>query len=211
MNRLELITDQYSPLLTESKLKSVQVDGNVIVDLSFSEIEKKIALAAECQQNNIQLILDITSYPAHLFEKYDCIMAFVATQLAPTNKIEFMSLNNKDKAFKVLNQLGFSPIHYPFASVGMVFSRTLAMLAQEAYLALEDNIASSEDIDKAMRYGVNYPRGPIEWIKGKESIIVCLLKYLHEIYQDSRYQLPSLLLKVSQANQPSQLEKRVYT
>ena len=41
--------------------------------------------------------------------------------------------------------------------------RTVAMLANEAADAVTMGIASAADIDVAMRKGVNYPRGPLEW------------------------------------------------
>ncbi|MEP0846833.1 MAG: 3-hydroxyacyl-CoA dehydrogenase [Phycisphaerae bacterium] len=44
-----------------------------------------------------------------------------------------------------------------------VFARTLAAIINEAAWALDGDVATAEDIDTAMRLGVNYPRGPIEW------------------------------------------------
>jgi 3-hydroxybutyryl-CoA dehydrogenase len=44
-----------------------------------------------------------------------------------------------------------------------VFARILATVLNEAALALDEGVASSEDIDTAMRLGTNYPRGPLEW------------------------------------------------
>jgi 3-hydroxybutyryl-CoA dehydrogenase len=46
---------------------------------------------------------------------------------------------------------------------GLVVMRTVAMLVNEAYEAMLQGVADGEAIDRAMRYGVNYPRGPIEW------------------------------------------------
>jgi acyl-CoA thioesterase len=37
------------------------------------------------------------------------------------------------------------------------------MLVNEALDALQKGVASAEDIDTAMRLGVNYPRGPLAW------------------------------------------------
>ncbi|WP_325100203.1 3-hydroxyacyl-CoA dehydrogenase NAD-binding domain-containing protein [Aurantiacibacter sediminis] len=46
---------------------------------------------------------------------------------------------------------------------GQVVLRTLAQLANSAADAVEDDVASAADIDKAMRYGANHPEGPLEW------------------------------------------------
>jgi 3-hydroxybutyryl-CoA dehydrogenase len=45
----------------------------------------------------------------------------------------------------------------------LVVARTVAMLAAFGADAVEAGVASAADIDIAMRLGVNYPRGPIEW------------------------------------------------
>jgi 3-hydroxybutyryl-CoA dehydrogenase len=44
-----------------------------------------------------------------------------------------------------------------------IFARILATIINEAALALDEGVASKEDIDTAMRLGTNYPRGPLEW------------------------------------------------
>ncbi|MFI6347635.1 3-hydroxyacyl-CoA dehydrogenase [Streptomyces sp. NPDC050560] len=46
---------------------------------------------------------------------------------------------------------------------GMIVARTVAMLADFALDAEGRGIATGEDIDTAMRLGVNYPRGPLAW------------------------------------------------
>ncbi|MGW0734347.1 3-hydroxyacyl-CoA dehydrogenase [Streptomyces sp. NPDC002851] len=46
---------------------------------------------------------------------------------------------------------------------GMVVARTVAMLVDFAVDALDKGVASAEDIDRAMRLGVNYPLGPLSW------------------------------------------------
>jgi 3-hydroxybutyryl-CoA dehydrogenase len=46
---------------------------------------------------------------------------------------------------------------------GLVVLRLIAMLVNEAADAVAHGICSVDAIDIAMRYGVNYPRGPMEW------------------------------------------------
>jgi 3-hydroxyacyl-CoA dehydrogenase len=46
---------------------------------------------------------------------------------------------------------------------GLLVWRTLAMLINEALDAVQKGVASPEDIDTAMRLGVNYPHGPLAW------------------------------------------------
>ncbi|MFD9724195.1 3-hydroxyacyl-CoA dehydrogenase [Streptomyces sp. NPDC059072] len=46
---------------------------------------------------------------------------------------------------------------------GMIVARTVAMLIDLTADAVARGVASAEDIDTAMRLGVNYPVGPSEW------------------------------------------------
>ncbi|MFD4140788.1 3-hydroxyacyl-CoA dehydrogenase [Streptomyces sp. NPDC058572] len=71
---------------------------------------------------------------------------------------------------------------------GMIVARTVAMLADVAVDAVERGVASAEDIDTAMRLGVNYPAGPLEWAGKLGFDWVCdVLGSLHDRYPTGRY------------------------
>ena len=46
---------------------------------------------------------------------------------------------------------------------GLFLGRVVGSIINEAVTAVEEGVASSEDVDIAMRLGTNYPVGPIEW------------------------------------------------
>ncbi|MFC5246333.1 3-hydroxyacyl-CoA dehydrogenase [Streptomyces nigrescens] len=48
---------------------------------------------------------------------------------------------------------------------GMIVARTIAMIIDFAVDAAARGVATPEDIDTAMRLGVNYPGGPMEWVE----------------------------------------------
>lgn len=79
--------------------------------------------------------------------------------------------------------------------------RSIALLVNEACEAALHGIASNDDIDLAMRYGVNYPQGPFQWMAqiGAEHILNCL-ENLYQIYGEEKYR-PSLYLKQHVAQQ----------
>jgi 3-hydroxybutyryl-CoA dehydrogenase len=81
---------------------------------------------------------------------------------------------------------------------GFISARVIAMIINEAYFALEDNVSSKAEIDTAMKLGTNYPFGPFEWaaVIGLENI-VALLQQLY--LTGSRYK-PSQLL-ITEASQ----------
>ncbi|MER6995428.1 3-hydroxyacyl-CoA dehydrogenase [Streptomyces sp. NPDC000410] len=75
---------------------------------------------------------------------------------------------------------------------GMIVARTVAMLVDLAADAVAKGVASAEDIDTAMRLGVNYPVGPVEWGRRLgRSWAHELLDELHERVPTGRY-APSL-------------------
>lgn len=99
----------------------------------------------------------------------------------------------KRKAEEVFTLLGWKFTWSP-DTPGMMAARILAMIINEAYYGLEDEISSKEEIDMAMKLGTNYPYGPFEWA-GKIGLknIYQLLKKLEQ--QDNRYKVAALLEK----------------
>jgi 3-hydroxybutyryl-CoA dehydrogenase len=47
--------------------------------------------------------------------------------------------------------------------VGLVTPRVVCMIINEACYTLQEGTASIRDIDKSMKLGTSYPRGPFEW------------------------------------------------
>ncbi|MGI5529113.1 3-hydroxyacyl-CoA dehydrogenase [Streptomyces syringium] len=71
---------------------------------------------------------------------------------------------------------------------GLIVARTVGMLVDLAHDAVGRGVASPEDIDTAMRQGVNYPRGPLEWGRVLGAAWTGrLLHHLHEEYPGGRY------------------------
>ncbi len=80
---------------------------------------------------------------------------------------------------------------------GFIAARIIAMIINEAYFALEDNVSTKQQIDIAMRLGTNYPYGPFEWVEkiGLKNIHN-LLSRLAE--KDMRYTIAASLEHESQ-------------
>ncbi|MDP9373948.1 MAG: 3-hydroxyacyl-CoA dehydrogenase family protein, partial [Chloroflexota bacterium] len=77
---------------------------------------------------------------------------------------------------------------------GQVLGRILACLINEAAFALDEGIAAPADIDTALRLGLNYPRGPLEWadLIGLDRVVTTL-EGLHAYYGEDRYRVAPLL------------------
>jgi 3-hydroxybutyryl-CoA dehydrogenase len=66
-------------------------------------------------------------------------------------------------------------------SPGFITSRINAMIGNEAFYMLQEGIASAEDIDKALKLGLNHPMGPFELVDlvGLDTRLN-ILEYLHK-------------------------------
>jgi 3-hydroxybutyryl-CoA dehydrogenase len=77
---------------------------------------------------------------------------------------------------------------------GMIVARTVARIVDLAHDAVAKGVATKEDIDTAMRLGVNYPLGPFEWSRRLgRNWAYALLDDLHLRDPSGRY-APSLAL-----------------
>ncbi len=64
---------------------------------------------------------------------------------------------------------------------GFITSRINAMIGNEAFYMLQEGVASAEDIDKALKLGLNHPMGPFELVDlvGLDTRLH-ILEYLHK-------------------------------
>ncbi|WP_460067718.1 3-hydroxyacyl-CoA dehydrogenase [Streptomyces sp. YKOK-I1] len=77
---------------------------------------------------------------------------------------------------------------------GMIVARTVARIVDLAHDAVAKGVATEEDVDTAMRLGVNYPLGPFEWSRRLGRMwAFSLLDDLHDRDPSGRY-APSLAL-----------------
>lgn len=84
--------------------------------------------------------------------------------------------------------------------VGMVLARILCQIINEASFAIQEDVASVQDIDTAMRLGVNYPHGPVEWADriGIKQIYAVLAAMENDLKED-RYRVSPLLRQMAQS------------
>jgi 3-hydroxybutyryl-CoA dehydrogenase len=83
---------------------------------------------------------------------------------------------------------------------GLIAPRLIACLANEAAYALMEGVATAPDIDTAMRLGVNYPYGPLEWADAiGPDVLLHVLEHLQRQTGDDRYRPCPYLRKVALA------------
>ena len=83
---------------------------------------------------------------------------------------------------------------------GFITSRINALIGNEAFYMLEEGIASAEDIDRALKLGLNHPMGPFELVDlvGLD-VRLSILEYLHKTLGE-KYRPAPLLRQYVKAN-----------
>jgi hypothetical protein len=167
---------------------------NILINFGFGTKEEKKKILSENSEKKI--FMDLTCYdPSEFYSEFPQLKGtFAALFCDELKKIEIHFKERDQAVINKLVELGFTPIEISIISCGFVFPRTIVQIINEAYFALEEGVAKKEDINRAMKFGVNYPKGPFEWSEGKEIYVLTLLEELFHKTQDKRY-IPSKLLK----------------
>lgn len=106
-----------------------------------------------------------------------------------------LDISIRERVEKFVQSLGRIPI-WINDTPGLILPRIVCMLVNEASFAVLEEVADQDTIDLAMRLGVSYPYGPIEWgQKIGYSHVVDILDYIRQEYGEDRYRVCILLRK----------------
>ena len=97
-------------------------------------------------------------------------------------------------------------------SPGFITSRINAMIGNEAFYMLQEGVATAEDIDKALKLGLNHPMGPFEMIDlvGLDTRLH-ILEYLHKSLGEKFRPAPLLVQYVKAGRLGRKSGRGVYT
>jgi 3-hydroxybutyryl-CoA dehydrogenase len=174
-------------------MTNIQFD-NILINFGHASKEEKTQVLKE--NAALDVFMDLTCFdPAEFYQAYPQLKGSFAALFCDENKKVEVHLKAPSQAFLTkMQELGFKTIETSIVSTGFIFPRTIAQIINEAHFALEENVASKKDIDRAMKYGVNYPKGPFEWSQGRENVVMALLNELYNKTLDKRYVASRLLL-----------------
>jgi 3-hydroxybutyryl-CoA dehydrogenase len=102
---------------------------------------------------------------------------------------------------EMARKLGKEPVEVKKDTPGFIVNRLLMPHFVEAIKMAEEGIASPEDIDKAVKLGLNYPMGPFELmdLTGVD-IALHVIEYLYkELNKESKWSSPTLLRSMVRA------------
>jgi 3-hydroxybutyryl-CoA dehydrogenase len=105
-----------------------------------------------------------------------------------------------EEALTLARRLGKEPVVVQKDTPGFIVNRVLMPLFIEAIRILEEGIASPEDIDKAVKLGLNHPMGPLQLadLTGLD-VDLNVMDYLFDETKDSRFAAPLTLRRLVRA------------
>lgn len=182
--------------------------ADVVIEAVLEDLDLKQSIFAElntiCHQDTIFATntssLSITSIAAGSGRPDHFCGIHFFNPVSVMKLIEIISgLNTADdtikKAYELANTLGKTPVHVKKDSPGFIVNKLLVPYMNEAVKLLAEGVASAEDIDTAVRLGLNYPMGPFQMLDmGGIDLSITILDYFQAEYGNPHY-APQLLLR----------------
>ena len=171
-------------LCREADLLIEAVPEEMEVKLEIFTIFDKFALPAAILASNTSS-LSITELAAITFRAENCIGMHFFNPVPKMKLLEIVrALETSEATVEACAEVGRrmgKEVVVIRESPGFITSRINAMIGNEAFYMLQEGIASAEDIDKALKLGLNHPMGPFELadLVGLD-VRLNILEYLHK-------------------------------
>jgi 3-hydroxybutyryl-CoA dehydrogenase len=192
----ELINDRSNSHVDVTLIKEVQEsadkNGDALIDLLFDGSKDRIDLLKQFF-GGIVIVNSVVDTLQKMDAPFTRINGWAGFLRGPAVEASTNDESAKNSVQNVFSSLG-KQVEWLPDTPGFVTARVIAMIINEAWFALDENVSTREQIDAAMRLGTNYPHGPFEWCEkiGLRNVYA-LLNELAKI--DRRYQPNALLTK----------------
>jgi 3-hydroxybutyryl-CoA dehydrogenase len=170
---------------------SAHPDAAILIDLLFEEEPGHAAVLkqAETQPVIISSVCNTLNGLPGNFIRINGWPTFLKRDI-----VEAAGNENQRKQVEAVFSLFGKKTTWVPDSEGFISARVLAMMINEAYLALEEGVSTKEEIDTAMKSGTNYPLGPFEWASRIGLSNICALLQ-HKSKKEKKYTPAALLVK----------------
>ena len=165
---------------------------------TFQEIDQYFSLEVPFATNTstirITKLASVTQRP----DKFIGIHFFNPPPLMPLVEIipgELTSNHVLELSKDFVMSLGKEPVILKRDVPGFVVNRILAAALEEAYKLLHENVASKEDIDKAVKLGLKWPMGPFELSDFIGLDVVLAILETLKLEVDERFTPPDILIE----------------
>jgi 3-hydroxybutyryl-CoA dehydrogenase len=200
--RIRKVTDLQELKDVEAVIEAVVEVMDVKKDI-FSKLDEIVGpetiLATNTSSLSITVIAEATKRP-------DRVAGMHFFNPAPVMKLVEVVRGYKtsDDTVEKLKQLARDfnkePIEVKKDYPGFIVNRIMMPHLLEAIRLYEDGVASIEDIDKAVKLGLNYPMGPFELNDfGGNDICLYVADYFYEEFKSERWAAPQTLRRMVRA------------
>jgi len=156
-------------------------------------------LASNTSSISITLLASATRRPENV-----CGMHFFnPPQLMPLVEV-IMGNKTSDQTVELVRnvsaKMGKETVLCRKDSPGFIVNRVLVPALNEAVFLAQEGVASPQDIDKAVKLGLNWPMGPLQLLDyvGEDTHLNITKVFMDE-FQDSKYRPPTLLKEMVRA------------
>lgn len=202
LNRIKTTTDLQDlkdvDFVIEAVLEDMELKKEVFKDLD--EITRDdVILATNTSSMSITEIASATKRPdrvagfhffnpAQIMKLVEIVRGF-NTSDETVNKLKAIA-EQLNKEYVVVNK----------DTPGFIVNRVMIPHFIESIRLLEEGVASAEDIDKAVKYGLNYPMGPFE-LQDYAGVDIGyhVMEYFRKEFDDTRFSPPLLLKQMMRA------------
>ena len=164
-------------------------NGNLQSVENYRQLQNRIVVL-NATTNNLHQFYSALNKSNVLLAGMNCLPGFIDKPLA-----ELSVLNEAHQRMieKLFHQLQWQAT-FVADRIGLVTPRVVCMIINEAFFTLQENTASINDIDTAMKLGTNYPYGPFEWLKiiGVKNVYTTLEAIYNDTH-DERYKICPML------------------
>jgi 3-hydroxybutyryl-CoA dehydrogenase len=164
-------------------------------------IERSTIVASNTSSISITLLASATKNPENV-----CGMHFFnPPQLMPLVEIIKGKKTSDETVRRVREastQLGKETVLCKKDSPGFIVNRILVPALNEAVFLVQEEVADPEDIDKAVKLGLNWPMGPLQLLDyvGLDTTLNITQVFMQE-FQDSKYRASPLLREMVRAGE----------
>ncbi|MDP9019070.1 MAG: 3-hydroxyacyl-CoA dehydrogenase NAD-binding domain-containing protein [Candidatus Eremiobacteraeota bacterium] len=174
---VELLSQHYAHVLhvaMDDQLDEVSEETTILFDIGDGTSDRGEMLAQLDRALPADTVIYADAYATPLskynrkfahperFVGYGIVGSFDSQQIVEIVDLELMSddaLGLAEELFAALQK----HVTLVADSPGLFLGRAIASIVNEAVYAVQEEVATADDIDVAMRLGTNYPLGPIAW------------------------------------------------